>query len=114
MATQSCDRKEIELRVLSALCTGPLSLDDRSEALRNLAGYNWILPDHRVIYEALRRARQRHSAALREHVSAEITRLGFPDIDVEPFFASCILTKAEIDGLANALLAAGRTPANQK
>ena len=99
---------------LGALCTGPLSLEDRSEALRSLADYNWILPDHRVIYEALRRSRQRNSAALREHIVAEITRLGFPDIEVEPFFNPCTLTKAEIVGLANALLAAGRTPANQK
>jgi hypothetical protein len=114
MATRSPDTKEIESRVLGALCTDTLSLDDRSEALRSLANYNWILPDHRVIYEALRRSRQRNSAALREHISAEITRLGFPDIDIEPFFNPCTLTKAEIVGLANALLAASRTPADQK
>lgn len=114
MATRSSDTKEAERRVLGALCMGPLSLDDRSEALRSLADYTWVLPDHRVIYEALRRSRQRNSAALREHISAEITRLGFPDIDVEPFFAPCTLTKAELVGLANALLIAGRTPANQK
>ena len=114
MATQSRDTKQVERLVLAALCTGPLSLDDRSEALRSLANYNWILPDHRVIYEALRRSRQRNSPALREHIVAEITRLGFPDIDVEPFFNPCSLTKAEIVELANALLVAGRTPANQK
>jgi hypothetical protein len=114
MATRSPDTKEIERRMLGALCTDTLSLDDRSETLRILAGYSWILPDHRVIYEALRRSRQRNSAALREHIRAEITRLGFPDIDVEPFFNPCSLTKAELVGLANALLIAGRTPANQK
>ena len=114
MATRSRGTEEIESRVLGALCAGPLSLDDRSEALRSLANYNWILPDHRVIYEALRRSRQRNLAALRENIRAEITRLGFPDIDVEPFFAPCTLTKAEIVELASALLSAGRTPANQK
>jgi hypothetical protein len=114
MATQSRNTKEVERLVLAALCTGPLSLDDRSEALRSLANYNWILPDHRVIYAALRRSRQRNSRALREHIVAEITRLGFPDIDVEPFFNTCNLTKAEIVKLANALLAAGHRPANQK
>jgi hypothetical protein len=114
MATQSRDTQEIERLMLGALCAGPLSLDDRSEALRSLANYNWILPDHRVIYEVLRRSRQRNSAALRENMVAEITRLGFPDIDVEPFFNTCSLTRAEIVELANALLAAGRTPANQK
>jgi len=114
MATRPRDSEEIERRLLRALCAGPLSLDDRSEALRSLAHYDWILPDHRVIYEALRRSRQPNSAALREHTVAEITRLGFPDIDVEPFFNACSLTKAEIVELANALLAAGRTAANQK
>ena len=114
MATQSRDTKEIERLVLGAVCTSPLSLDDRSEALRRLANYNWILPDHRVIYEALRRSRQRNPAALREHIVAEITRLGFPDIEVAPFFTHRTLTKAELVGLANALLAADRTPANQK
>ena len=114
MATQARDTKEIERSMLGALCMGPLSLDDRSEALRSLANYDWILPDHRVIYEVLRRSRQRNSAALRENIVAEITRLGFPDIDVEPFFNPCSLTKAQIVGLVNALLAAGRTPANQK
>ena len=114
MATRSRDTEEIESRVLGALCAGSLSIDDRSEALRSLANYNWILPDHRVIYEALRRSRQRNLAALRENIRAEITRLGFPDIEVEPFFAPCSLTRAEIVELANALPPAGRTPANQK
>lgn len=112
--TKERDTKEVERLVLGALCTRPLSLDDRSEALRSLANYNWILPDHRVIYEALRRSRQPNSTASREHISAEITRLGFPDIDVEPFFAPSTLTKAELARLAKALLVAGRTSANQK
>jgi|SRR5579862_507720 len=114
MATRSRDSEEIERRLLRALCAGPLSLDDRSEALRSLAHYDWILPDHRVIYEALRRSSQRNSAALREHIVAEITRLGFPGIDVEPFFNPCSLTKPEIVELTNRLLAAGRRAANQK
>jgi hypothetical protein len=114
MATRSRGTEEIESGVLAALCAGPLSLDDRSEALLSLANYNWLLPDHRVIYEALRRSRQRNLAELRENIRAEITHLGFPDIEVEPFFAPCTLTKPEIVELANALLPAGRTPANQK
>ena len=114
MAKQSRDAKEIERRVLGALCAAPLSLDDCSEALRSLVNYNWIVPDHRVIYEALRRSRQRSTSALREQMTAEITRLGFPDIQVEPFFAPCSLTRTEIMGLANALLNAGPTPANRK
>jgi hypothetical protein len=114
MAAQSRDTKEIERLVLGVLCTGPLSFEDRGEILRSLANYNWLLPDHQVIYEALRRSRQRNPAALREHVVSEITRLGFPDIEVEPFFAFCTLTTAEIVGLAKGLLAAEAASENQK
>ena len=114
MSTQSRNTEEVERLLLGALCACPLSPEDRSEILRNLAEYSWVHPDHRVIYEALRRSRQRESPALREHIVAEITRLGFPDIDVEPFFNPCTLTKAEIVGLANALLTAGPDFASQK
>ena len=114
MATQSLNTEEVERLLLGALCTGPLTLENRTDILRSLAHYNWIHPDHRVIYEALRRSRQRHSAALREHIVAEITRLGFPDIEVEQFFHPCTLTKAEIARFANALLAAGPDRARQK
>jgi hypothetical protein len=114
MATRPRTAEEVERLLVGALCAGPLSPEDRSDALRSLADYNWIQPDHRVIYEALRRSRQRRAAALREYIVAEITRLGFPDIEVEPFFNPCTLTKAEIVGLANALLAAGPDLARQK
>jgi hypothetical protein len=106
MATRSPDTKEIERRMLGALCTDTLSLDDRSETLRILAGYSWILPDHRVIYEALRRSRQPNSDALREHIIAEITRLGFPDIDVAPYFVPSALSKPDLEKLVDTLRAA--------
>ena len=114
MSTKSRNTEEVERLLLGALCAGPLSSEDRSDILRSIADYNWIHPDHRVIYEALRRSRHRESPALREHIVSEITRLGFPDIEVEPFFNPCTLTKAEIVELANALLAAGSDLARQK
>ena len=114
MSTISRNTEEVERLLLGALCAGPLTPQDRSDTLLSLAGYNWIGPDHRVIYEALRRSRQPESAALREHIVAEITRLGFPDIDVESFFNPCTLTKAEVVKLANYLLPAVHAQANHK
>jgi hypothetical protein len=114
MSTKSRNTEEVERLLLGALCAGPLFPEDRSDILRSIADYNWIQPDHSVIYEALRRSRQRESPALREHIVSEITRLGFPDIEVDPFFTPCALTKAEIVGLANALLAAGPDLAHRK
>jgi hypothetical protein len=114
MLTKSRNTEKVERLLLGALCAGPLSSEDRSDILRSIADYNWIHPDHRVIYEALRRSRHRESPALREHIVSEITRLGFPDIEVDPFFNPCALTKAETVGLADALLAAGPDLAHRK
>lgn len=106
MAKQVRDLLEVERVFLGALCAAPLSLDERGTSLRKLAEYNWQSPDHRVIYEALRRSRQPDSAALREHIAAEITRLGFPDIDIAPIFVPSRLSKTDIARLADTLLAA--------
>ena len=100
------DSLQVERTLLCALCSRPLSQQERAALLRRLAEYNWRSPDHRVIYEALRRGRQIHSGGLRHHVIAEITRLGFPDIDLAPYFAPSTLSYAEIERLAEALLAA--------
>ena len=85
-----------------------------NEILRSLVSYNWIGQDHRAIYEALRRSRQRHSAGLREHIIAEVTRLGFPDVDVAPFFVPPALSKPEIKKLADTLRAADSEAPNTK
>jgi hypothetical protein len=42
---------------------------------------------------------------LREHISAEITRLGFPDFDIAPFFAQSPLSRSDMARLADTLLA---------
>jgi hypothetical protein len=106
MAKPARDLLEVERTFLGGLCAVPLSLEERGTSLRKLAEYNWRSPDHRVIYEALRRSRQPDSAALREHIAAEITRLGFPDIDITPFFVPSALSKTDIARLADTLLAA--------
>jgi len=100
------DSFQVERTLLGALCTRPLSQQERDTLLRRLAEYNWRSPDHRVIYEALRRGRQSDSGGLRHHVIAEVTRLGFPDIDLAPYFVPSTLSDAEIEKLAEALLAA--------
>jgi len=105
-AKQVRDWLEVERVFLGALCAVPLSPEERGAILRRIAEYNWRSPDHRVIYDALRPSRQHDSAALREHIAAEITRLGFPDIDITPFFVQSALSKTDIARLADTLLAA--------
>jgi hypothetical protein len=106
MAQSAPDSLEVERTLLRALCAPPLSYHQRDAILCKIAGYNWRSPDHRVIYEALRRSRQSKSDALREHIVAEITRLGFPDIDIAPYFVQSALSKTDVEKLISALLAA--------
>ena len=106
MAQSAPDSLEVERTLLRALCAPPLSYPERDAILCRIAEYNWRSPDHRVIYEALRRSRQPSSDALREHIVAEITRLGFPDIDIAPYFVPSALSKTDVEKLISALLAA--------
>ena len=106
MAQSARSSLEVERAFLRALCAAPLSYQERDIILRRIAEYNWRSPDHRVIYEALRRSRQPNSDALREHIIAEITRLGFPDIDVAPYFVPSALSKPDIEKLVDTLRAA--------
>ena len=106
MAQSAPDSLEVERTLLRALCAAPLSPQERDTLLPRLAKYDWHSPDHRVIYEALRRSRHSNSDALREHIIAETTRLGFPDIDIASFFEPCPLSSADIEKLTRTLLAA--------
>ncbi|MGA8142526.1 MAG: hypothetical protein WB987_01400 [Candidatus Acidiferrales bacterium] len=107
MATSSPNLIALECELLGGLCASVLSIEERGKTLRELAGYDWRSPDHRVIYEALRRSRQSDRTALREFIVAETTRLGFPDIDCTPYFTRSGVASAEIRKLVDALLASG-------
>src|SRR5215469_12149601 len=104
--------EEIERQLLAALCAGSLTLAERRGFLHRLDRYRWLGPDHRVIYLALRRSRQIHKAELQHDVIAEVTRLGFPDIDITRFFVLCRLSKNDVATIVDALLSAGTEAGN--
>ena len=55
---------------------------------RELIRYSWQQLDHQIVFEALIRvSSRRHGTFTREQLAAEITRMGFPDIDVREFFS---------------------------
>jgi hypothetical protein len=104
MASNFPIMSELERKILGALCTIALLSTVREHAVRALAEYEWISPDHRVIYEALRRFGHRDGVEIREHLKAEVTRLGFPDIEWAPYFEACNPTAADVDRLVRELL----------
>lgn len=105
------DIPQLERALLSALCSANLSTSERSTILLRLAGHTWRDADHQVIYTVLRSAPKLERAALRTHLVAEVTRLGFPDIDFTDYFVPSALSNTDVAKLAGSLLGAGPSAA---
>lgn len=95
---------QLERQVLRALCVSALPFERRTEVVKALATHRWQSPDHQVIYEALRRSRHRDARSLREHLRAEATRLGFPDIDWACYFQASAAVDEHVENLVRTLL----------
>jgi hypothetical protein len=74
-----------ERLVLRALSTRRIKQSQWIRIERKLADHCWREPDHAVVYESIIRARGRDPGHWREQLAAEATRMGFPDVDWEPF-----------------------------
>jgi DnaB-like helicase N terminal domain len=77
---------EIERQLLAALCSPALDHSIRADILAGLRAYTFANPDHDVIFRALAKMPRAAIAHIRETLSARLTRMGFPDIDVHPIF----------------------------
>jgi hypothetical protein len=77
---------DVERGILRVLCSRSATRRTREWLARELAGYSWQVPDHRVVYEALRRIRSRDPHACRDQLPAQATRMGFPDVDWAIYF----------------------------
>jgi hypothetical protein len=75
---------EIERRLLSALCATTLDREMRALILGRLRTHTFADRDHEIIFQALAKMPPATAEHIRETLSARLTLLGFPDIDVEP------------------------------
>ena len=76
----------LEREILRSLCSTRHPDLLRDAMLRSLSQHVWHDPDHRVIYEALRQIPSSAPAAIRDQLPATVTRMGFPDVDLKPYF----------------------------
>jgi hypothetical protein len=75
----------LELKVLRALCTHPNG-ERYENCSASLGSYVWKNGEHRAVYEALRRIGFLPPNARRRELPAEMTRLGFPDVNCGDYF----------------------------
>ncbi len=96
-----------EQRLLASLCQDALGRPARVDVLRRLAGYTFADPEHEVIFHALAKMPladpERTGADTRAELSVRITRLGFPDCDLAPFFSIAPPGPSEIAALLASL-----------
>ena len=75
--------------------------------LAQLRPHRWQDSEHRVVFEALTALPDRDATELREQLPAQATRMGFPDVNWENYFASAAADSA-IETLVAELLATSR------
>lgn len=73
---------------MRALCLLPGGDAVRTELANELKGYRWEHADHGAIYEALIKTHAADTETLWRELPAAVTRMGFPDIHWERFFAA--------------------------
>ena len=85
-AGRDSSASEIERQLLAALCAPGLDKETRAQLFERLATHKFAAADHETIFRALLKMRGAPARHIRETLGACLTRLGFPDIDVEPIF----------------------------
>lgn len=83
------NRIELERKILCALCAAANGATSTFDAKTLLNKYVWRDSDNRVVFESLIGLSSKLTPAqLREHLPAQATRLGFPDVAWENYLAS--------------------------
>jgi hypothetical protein len=76
----------METLLVRALCQAPADAQ-RERFLSEIRGYQPQDAEHRLILDALIELAEAPNQDLRKILPAQLTRAGFPDVDVNPYFA---------------------------
>jgi hypothetical protein len=107
---------DLERKILSALCNAPATRTEvreeadartRNAILTALRTHQWQDPEHRVVFEALISLPERNPNELREQLPAQATRMGFPDVNWDEYFA-LRAADSPIESLITELLTSSR------
>jgi len=81
---------ELEREILRMLCDprGEADGKSREQAVLRLQAHRWRDAEHRIVFEAVAKLPGRNATELRRQLPAQATRMGFPDVQWETYFAS--------------------------
>jgi hypothetical protein len=94
--------------LLQTLCHRDRDTALRDQILECLQGHRFREARHEVVFQALRQTTALHSPELHARIASRLTRQGFPDVNLDEFFAAPPPTENDIQG-AMSLLATGGT-----
>ena len=113
---------ELEREILRMLCDPGEEADGKSreQAILRLQAHSWRDAEHRIVFEAVSKLPGRNASELRHQLPAQTTRMGFPDMHWETYFASKTSSSTEgakesnpnMETLIARLRAASREPAS--
>jgi len=72
---------QIERDILRELCAGQIKSQDWHSVLHRLSAYEWKDPEHKVVFDALQAIKSDDAPIRRQELPAQVTRMGFPDVD---------------------------------
>lgn len=94
--------------MLRFLCASREDVAQRREVFHKLREYSWTDNDHRIRFEAIGDLLERNPQRIIEHLPAELTRRGFPDISCDALVAPSTLNSEAALALAEKLARASQ------
>lgn len=91
-----------DIQLLRALCQ-TIDVTMRLRACRLLESYAWAEGEHRVVFEVCARLTRLKVPIRRDMLAAQVTREGFPDIDLDALFAPLPSARDELARRIDAL-----------
>ena len=105
LASNSKTIHGLERSILRALCGSVDPRLSRAALARQLDAHAWQEVDHRVVYQALGKLQRSDPQPLRQQLAVAATRMGFPDVDWDDYFAPSGITYADLPDLVRQLVA---------
>jgi hypothetical protein len=98
-----------EVQVIGTLCTQTGTVEQRNELAHTLDGYVFLEPEHQIVFGSVR-ALLLHDRIYNSNLAVHLNNRGFPDVDLEKYWAAALANIDDALNLARRLCLVARGP----